>query len=186
MARISDKRERLIEAAKDLFYRQGVNATTLADVAKASGVPLGNVYYYFKTRDELAAAAIEGRDEEFRALLDECCKGRCDARVRLRRFLNVWDEHAEETAERGCPVGSLCQELGRSDGKLAARAERILARHVDWCEEQLRALGRDDARELAVQMMSQLQGVALVGHALRDPRVIREQIARLRAWVEEL
>jgi TetR/AcrR family transcriptional repressor of nem operon len=59
MIRSSDKRERLMEAAKALIHRQGFGQTTLADIAGESGVPLGNVYYYFKTKDEIASAVIE-------------------------------------------------------------------------------------------------------------------------------
>jgi TetR/AcrR family transcriptional repressor of nem operon len=44
------KRERLLGAAADLLYRQGVEKTTLADIAQAADVALGNIYYYFKTK----------------------------------------------------------------------------------------------------------------------------------------
>jgi len=46
------KRDRLIAAAGETIYRQGVEATTIADIAEAADVPVGNVYYYFKTKDE--------------------------------------------------------------------------------------------------------------------------------------
>ena len=51
---ISDKRTRLIEAADKLVQLQGFSQTTLADIAKKADVPLGNVYYYFKTKEEIA------------------------------------------------------------------------------------------------------------------------------------
>jgi TetR/AcrR family transcriptional repressor of nem operon len=47
------KRERLLGAAADLLYRQGVEKTTLADIAQAADVALGNIYYYFKTKDAM-------------------------------------------------------------------------------------------------------------------------------------
>ena len=58
-----DKRSRLIEAAVKLVHRQGFNKTTLADIALESEVPLGNVYYYFKTKDDIGQALIEYRTE---------------------------------------------------------------------------------------------------------------------------
>ena len=45
------KRDRLIEAAKEKFYQQGVARTTLADIAQQAQVPLGNVYYHFRTKE---------------------------------------------------------------------------------------------------------------------------------------
>ena len=43
------KRARLVAAACQVLHEQGVERTTLADIALAAGVPVGNVYYYFKT-----------------------------------------------------------------------------------------------------------------------------------------
>ena len=54
------KRERLVAGAREVIHRQGVENTTIADIALAAKVPVGNVYYYFKTKDELVAAAIHG------------------------------------------------------------------------------------------------------------------------------
>jgi AcrR family transcriptional regulator len=53
------KRDRLIEAAKTLFYQQGVTSTTLADIAERAMVPLGNVYYHFRTKDALIEAVVQ-------------------------------------------------------------------------------------------------------------------------------
>jgi len=53
------KRERLIAAAAQLLHQQGIERTTLAEIATAADVPAGNVYYYFKTKDDVIAAVIE-------------------------------------------------------------------------------------------------------------------------------
>src|SRR6266545_2976132 len=63
----TDKRTRLIETAMKLAYKQGFRESSLADIAKAAHVPVGNVYYYFKTKEELGKAVVERRLEEFRA-----------------------------------------------------------------------------------------------------------------------
>ena len=52
------KHERLIASARALLHEQGVQRTTLAEVAERAQVPPGNVYYYFKTKDELVAARL--------------------------------------------------------------------------------------------------------------------------------
>ena len=63
------KRERLVASAGDLLHRQGAFATTLAQVAQAADVPAGNVYYYFKTKDDLIRAVIDARCDQVRAML---------------------------------------------------------------------------------------------------------------------
>src|SRR5260370_40189079 len=62
-----DKRTRLITTATKLAYGRGFRETSLAAIAEAARVPGGNVYYYFKTKEELAEAAVERRLEEFHA-----------------------------------------------------------------------------------------------------------------------
>ena len=61
MPRTSDKRERLVNSADTLILRQGFKQTTLADIADDSGVPLGNVYYYFKSKEDIGMSVIEAR-----------------------------------------------------------------------------------------------------------------------------
>ena len=49
------KRERLVSSAREVIHQQGVEKATIADIAQAAQVPVGNVYYYYKTKDELVA-----------------------------------------------------------------------------------------------------------------------------------
>ncbi|MCK5749515.1 MAG: TetR/AcrR family transcriptional regulator, partial [Oricola sp.] len=53
------KREALVQAAAELFWTRGYEASSLADIASAARVPLGNVYYYFKTKSDLAGAVAD-------------------------------------------------------------------------------------------------------------------------------
>src|SRR5712672_903890 len=62
------KRDRLIEAAKTLFYQQGVTGTTLANIAERAKVPLGNVYYHFRTKDALIEAVVQAHVQELQSL----------------------------------------------------------------------------------------------------------------------
>jgi TetR/AcrR family transcriptional regulator, transcriptional repressor for nem operon len=69
MPRKTDKRVRLVDAAKALIHRQGFNLTTLADIAQEADVPLGNVYYYFKTKEAIGEAVITNRGRELHEAL---------------------------------------------------------------------------------------------------------------------
>jgi len=64
----TDKRSRRIQTAVKLAYRHGFRTTSLADIAEAANVPVGNVYYYFKTKDEIGEAIVEQRLLELRTL----------------------------------------------------------------------------------------------------------------------
>ena len=60
---------------KALIHKQGFNLTTLADIAQEANVPLGNVYYYFKTKESIAEAVIANRGRELHEALQIWEKG---------------------------------------------------------------------------------------------------------------
>jgi TetR/AcrR family transcriptional regulator, transcriptional repressor for nem operon len=60
----AEKRTELVRAATRLLHEQGFQRTTLADVAERASVPLGNVYYSFKTKEALAEAVIASHEGE--------------------------------------------------------------------------------------------------------------------------
>ena len=68
----------------------------------------------------------------------------------------------------------------------AVRPATILAELIDWAEVQFRAMGRDDARELAVALIAAYEGIALLAAALRDPGLISVEADRLERWIDSL
>jgi AcrR family transcriptional regulator len=179
------KRERLVASAGDLLHRQGVAATTLAQVAVAADVPPGNVYYYFKTKDDLVRAVIEARAEQVRAMLASLQARRSPA-ARLKALTHQWIEMRDLVARYGCPFGTLAAELDRRDDGLDAEAAKPIGLILDWAEDQFRQLGRRDARELAVNLFAGVQGAALLANAFRDPDMMSGQVRHLERWIDGL
>jgi len=179
------KRERLVASAGDLLHRQGVAATTLAQVADAADVPPGNVYYYFKTKDDLVRAVIESRAEQVRAMLDSLQSRRSPA-ARLKALAHQWVEMRDLIARYGCPFGTLAAELDRRDDGLDREAAKPISVILEWAEDQFRQMGRRDARELAISLFSGVQGGALLANALRDPDLMTSQVRHLDRWIDSL
>lgn len=180
------KRERLAKAAVELAYRQGFGRTTLADIAAEADVPLGNIYYYYKTRDDIGEAIVRHREGEFEAL-----RAHLDTlpspKARLLAFIDMTARNAATVAERGCPMGSLCAELLKDGGPLAARSNAIFAGPMEWMSRQFSALGcGDSAPDLAVQLQASLQGASLLTQSFRDPTLLEREGRRLKAWIEGL
>ena len=186
MARTGDKLERLMEGARELIHRQGFSQTTLADIAQKSGVPLGNVYYYFKTKDEIAAAVIEKYKRDVLKALREVDEKEPDPKKRLTWYIKRMGGSKDEIANHGCPIGSLCQELNKESTPLAAQADGIIKAEVKWAAEQFKLIGRNDAADLAVQLVATLQGISLLANAMKSPGLLGRQVSRLREWVDEM
>jgi len=186
MPRVSDKRERLVDAAKQLFHRQGFYRTTLADIARESDVPLGNVYYYFKTKEDICNAVIDERRDNIRESLQECrCKDN-DPKQNLILAVKMIMKQSNTVAEYGCPVGSLCQELDKTPSALSEAANLCLQEHIEWAGKQFSQLGYQNAQDMGVEFMARIQGTILLGHTLHDPALIRKQLRAICDWIQSL
>jgi AcrR family transcriptional regulator len=179
------KRERLVESARALIHEQGVHRTTLAEVAERGDVPLGNVYYYFKSKDELVRAVLEGYREQAGALIEGFERHR-SPQARLKALVRNWADMRDEIVRHGCPMGSLCAELDKLGGPADRDAAAVMERIIDWAEDQFRQLGQRDARDLAVALFAGIQGAALLANTFRDPDILTRQGRRLERWIDSL
>ena len=179
------KGERLVAAAREVIHQQGVEKTTIADIAQAADVPVGNVYYYFKTKDELVSAAINSRLEDVRAMIGSLERHHAP-KARLKALVRALTERSDETARFGCPLGSLCSELDKRADGLDRTCARLLQLPIEWAERQFRELGRRDAHELAVALVASYQGIALLTNTFRDPELMKSESRRLERWIESL
>jgi AcrR family transcriptional regulator len=179
------KRERLVESAMGLFHEQGAHRTTLADIADRAEVPLGNVYYYFKTKDELIGAVLDCYREQAAALTQTFERHR-SPQARLKALVQNWDDMREVVALHGCPMGTLCAELDKAENGRDREAAAVIALIIDWAEDQFRQLGRRDARDLAMALFAGIQGAALLANAFRDPSILTRQGRHLERWIDTL
>jgi TetR/AcrR family transcriptional regulator, transcriptional repressor for nem operon len=180
-----DKRSRLTQAALKLVYRHGFEKTALADIAHEAKVPLGNVYYYFKTKTEIGAAIIEQHLAGFRAMREQWDR-MASAKERLLGFVQMTVDNQEAVARFGCPVGTLCSELHKEGGPLAKKSTILLTETLAWIEGQFQALGEVDSRGLALHVLSALQGASVLAHTFRDPEVLGSEAERIGDWIRAL
>ncbi len=145
MTTMALKRERLIEAAQTLFYHQGVNRTTLANIAQQAQVPLGNIYYHFRTKEALVEAVIEAHERELQSLFVQW-ESLSDPRQRILALLAVSRKQESAVVRYGCPHGSLCQELDKEDTALMQVGARIFRTYLDLGADTIYAPGPGRAR----------------------------------------
>jgi TetR/AcrR family transcriptional regulator, transcriptional repressor for nem operon len=178
------KRDRLIEAAKSMFYQQGVTGTTLADIAQQAEVPLGNVYYHFRTKEALLEAVIQLHLQELQTLFAQLDRDP-DPRQRLLGLLAAEHQGEHSLARYGCPYGSLSQELNKEDGQLATAAALLLQAYLDWTATQFHLLGKheEEAKDFALDLISSLQGTLLLTNSFRSPELLERKLRRLETWL---
>jgi TetR/AcrR family transcriptional repressor of nem operon len=149
-------------------------------------VPVGNVYYYFKTKEELAEAVVERRLEEFRAPRAEWDRW-SSPKERLLAFVGSIQANREQLARGGCPLGGLCSELHKEGGALAKKSGTLFTEPIGWLEKQFRAAGHEkDSRELAIHLFCAFQGMAAVAHGTNEPDVVLMEVRCLKNWINTL
>jgi AcrR family transcriptional regulator len=181
--RRTDKRERLIQTAVTLVYQNGFHQTTLAQIAEHSQVPLGTVYYFFKTKEALGHALVDHYLQDYREHCEQWDQNP-DPRARLEAFVQMMLDYAPQLAQSGCWLGTLCGELHKQGGPLAERATTILDELLTWLAAQFRALGQaGESDDLAVHLLSAVEGAALLTQSFHTPDYFEREARRLKDWL---
>jgi hypothetical protein len=92
----------------------------------------------------------------------------------------------ELAARYGCPHGTLCSELDKRDDDLGQAGANLMQLSIDWAERQFRAMGRRDARDLAVALIAAYEGISLLTNTFREPELIVREARRLERWIDSL
>jgi len=181
-----NNRTRIIEAADQLFYKRGYNQTSFSDIADITGIPRGNFYYYFKTKDDILAAVVEARIEHYQEALVNCDDASDDPRERLLAFIDIMAGGEETLVDSGCPIGSLCAELAKDTDVLQAKSREVFELLRDWMNRQFEAIGFSDANDKAMDLLARMQGVAVMACAFKDNAYLHRSVGELRNWINSL
>ncbi|GGL39027.1 hypothetical protein GCM10011588_62070 [Nocardia jinanensis] len=146
---------------------------------------MGNVYYDFKTKNELVEAAIETRTRGLAGMIDALDALPTPAE-RLKALIAGWVEQRDTAVRFGCPTGTLASELDKRADGLDATVATLMRALIDWAERQFAELGRDDARESAVALIAAYQGVSVLTNTLRDPELMSTEGRRLERWIDSM
>ena len=176
-------RQRIIDAADSLFYRRGYNQTSFQDISDATGIPRGNFYYYFKTKDEILSAVVNTRIVGLSAMLNQCEAISPEPRERLLAFSNMLDVLSGDVIQSGCPIGSLSTELAKDDTKLHEVAQQAFILLRDWTRQQFSVLGLSNADDLAMDLLAKMQGVTVMACAFNDANFIKRSHREIKDWI---
>lgn len=178
-------RGHIVEAADDLFYRQGFEHTSFADIAAAVRISRGNFYYHFKSKDDILDAVICRRLDSTRAMLERWELENESPVARIRSFIRILIANRADIMRYGCPVGTLSAELSKLDHDAEADAVKIFTLFREWLQRQFSLLGREaDADSLAMHILARSQGVAALANAFGDERFVQDEVDRMCAWLD--
>lgn len=180
-------RDHIVAAADQLFYRQGYEHTSFADIAGAVQISRGNFYYHFKTKDEILDAVIGTRMADTRQMLDEWEAGSERPEDRIRSFIHILIANRADIRRFGCPVGTLTTELTKLEHPSQAGATELFSVFRTWLRAQFSALGlAGEADQLAMHVLARSQGVATLASAFDDETFIRHEVDQMCDWLASI
>jgi TetR/AcrR family transcriptional regulator, transcriptional repressor for nem operon len=172
-------RERIVERAAELFAERGIAATTVDEVLAAAGAGKGQFYHYFRSRDELAAAAVGFRCEQVVAGLTKAL-GSVSSLAGLEEALAGFIAGFEQSGMPGCPIGTLSAEVaGRNeDARVQVAAgfdawERLLADALERMRQRGELRAAAQPAVLATGLLASIEGGMVLSQARRDMASLR-------------
>jgi TetR/AcrR family transcriptional regulator, transcriptional repressor for nem operon len=178
-------RQEIVAAADDLFYRQGFDHTSFADIADAVGISRGNFYHHFRTKDDILDAVIEKRGADRVAMMERWEIGRATPEERILSFVDILTVNGDKIMQYGCPIGTLTSELAKLNHAARGEANRLFAVFRTWLARQFRVAGREatEADRLAMHLLMRSQGVATLLNAFHDTEFAAREVELMREWI---
>ena len=190
---VKDTRQRIVEAAMELFWLKGYGSTSIADILARAEVNSGSLYHAFPGKQDLLVAVLEAYRDGIRPmLLEPAWAGVDDPIERVFALLGSYRRALMETeCAYGCPIGSLALELHDADPIVRKHLADNFTGWIDaveGCFQQ--AAGRfppkTDLRALAEMALHVMEGGVMQARTYRDIDFFDRAVAQFRLQVEAL
>jgi TetR/AcrR family transcriptional regulator, transcriptional repressor for nem operon len=184
MPRVSDMKERLLDAAMDLIWENSYGATSVDAICDRAGAKKGSFYYFFKSKSELAAAALEDCWSKKKAEMDSIFSPTVPPLERFDRYFDFVHERLAEVQKKcgsilGCPFISVGSEVSTQDQIVRETIDRIMDRKVNYFVSAVRdaaAEGLIDAPDPVAKaraLFSCYQGMMAQARIQNDVELLR-------------
>lgn len=189
----ADTRRTLLAAATARFREAGYVGTSVEDICAAAKVSKGAFFHHFKSKEDLALAALE----QWRTATGAICGDAPFHSVKdpTQKLLAALDFYIEffgsQKTLRACLAGITAQEVADTHPTLRDAANACFAAGVDRLEPLLTAAAHHakrelDTRSLATLFVTTLQGSLLLARAGQRPALIGESLKHYREYVKAL
>jgi len=182
-----DTRSRIIEAARDLFWEKGYNATSVADILSRSQVNSGSLYHFFPGKQDVLVGVLAAyRDGIEAMLLSPAWDGIDDPLEKIFALLAHYRWQLVETdCLYGCPIGSLALELHEPDPIVRELLATNFSNWTGAVEARLIEAGARlppdlDRRALAEFVMTAMEGGVMQARTYRDVAFFDRNVAAIR------
>lgn len=191
MPRVSDMKQRLMDGAMDLMWENSYNATSVDAICDRAGAKKGSFYYFFKSKSELAAAALEADWTKKKAEMDSIFSPTVPPLERFDRYFDFVHDRLAQLQKKcgsilGCPFVSVGSELSTQDQIVRETIDRIMDTKLNYFVSTVRdaqaqkLIDAPDPVAKAKVLFSCYQGTMAQARIQNDVELLREfkQVAK--------
>ena len=186
-------RDRLVEAARALFWKHGYSSTGIAQILKEADAGSGSLYYFFPTKEDLLLAVLEWyRENLWSQVVQPVFDRVTDPIERIFGILDGYRRGLLSTSfQHGCPIGNLALEVADS---LPAARQLLAVNFTGWRKviEQCLAESADllpealDREQLALFVLTTMEGAVMLARAYQDVEPYDAAVTQLRDYFDRL
>ncbi|HBB40625.1 MAG: hypothetical protein COW73_07295 [Nitrospirae bacterium CG18_big_fil_WC_8_21_14_2_50_70_55] len=166
----NETRERIVQAAAELFHLHGYYHTSVDAILQRAAVKKGNLYFHFRTKDEIGYAVVESFAAEFSRLFAATTTTQTTLREQIHAFFGAMEQyHTDNQFQGGCPFGNLALEMGNNHPGIAAHVDTVfryfegqIIRLVEAAKERHEVRREVDSEQLAQFILSTFEGATLI------------------------
>jgi TetR/AcrR family transcriptional repressor of nem operon len=185
MGRTSDADQKLMQAALDLIWEESYGSVTIDDICKRAGVKTGSFYYFYKSKADLAVAALEKLwTEVWKPSLDEVFSPSIDPLLRLSNYFkglqrNVAEQKDQHGKVLGCPMFTIASELSTQEDDVSAAGRDFLARKRRYYESTIRdavaqgVIEPCDPAQLGLALFGLIEGMVSQARIMNEPEILQ-------------
>ena len=185
MPRKSTAKDRLTDAALRMIWGNSYGATSVDAICEQAGVKKGSFYYFYKSKSDLAAAALDADWKRHQVQLDGMFSPTVPPLERLERYFEFNYERLlaikkECGAVLGCPLYTLGSEVCTQDTALRGKIQEILDRKMTYFESAIRdahaqgLIAAPDAKAKARTLFMFIQGALTQARIQNNVDILRD------------
>jgi AcrR family transcriptional regulator len=156
--------EKIMQVARELFYRQGIRAIGVDEIVRTAGVTKPSLYRSFASKDELAACYLKQYDREFWGRFDEAVAAHPgDPRAQIIAFLTRVGKRTQKPGYRGCGMTNAAVEYPDHEHPARVVSEDNKKELRRRLRAMARAMGAGDAETLGDGLLLLIEGAYISG-----------------------